>query len=182
MAGRNDVIVVLGAAPLRNGAPSPAMIRRTRLGASLFHQGRGEFMIVSGGPVLHPTPEAEMMRAIALESGVPDERILVEDRAANTFENALFTGLLMERKGWRRALVVTDAFHLPRALFVFRTLGLDARGSANWERLGTSHWAWYAAYAREVAAILRSAGLFLAGRHKPAIARARKAVLTEPGR
>ncbi len=140
----------------------------------LFHDGRAPHMIVSGGAVGHPTPEAEIMHAVALEAGVPTERIVIELEARNTFENAVFSHCIMEQRGWARAGVVTDAYHLPRALYIFRTLGIAAEGSANRDPGTLARWKWYGAYLREAAATAKSACLFAAGRHKPAVAAARR--------
>ena len=109
------------------------------------------------------------MRTLALDLGVPAERIELEERSRNTFENALYTAVILRRRGWRRVAVVTDAFHMPRALYVFRRLGLDAVGEPVRHRCGGSRLAWYAGWIREPGALLRSAYLFRIGRDKPLV-------------
>lgn len=163
---RPDVIVVLGAALLPGGRASLPLRRRVRHAARLFHLGRAPYLLVTGGTVGGLPSEARVMRDLALEYGVPEERVVVEDQAANTFENAAYCGDVMALRGWRRALVVTDAFHLPRALFLFRLLGIPASGDGVRDRLGEPAWRWYGAYLREAAAFLKSLLLGLAGRHK----------------
>lgn len=169
----SDVIVVLGAAPLADGRPGPAMERRVARGVELYREGRAHELILSGGPVRHSEPEADIMARLARELGVPEARLLRERRSANTFENAVYTQLIMEERGFSRALVVTDSFHLPRALFIFRTLGMTVQGAAA-GRGAEARWRWYGHHVRETAAVAKSAGLFLLGRHKPVIARARR--------
>ncbi len=168
-----DVIVVLGAALLPDGRPSRALERRVDHAVALFRAGHAEHLLVSGGLSGPPPTEAAVMRARALEDGVPDDRICVEDRAVNTFENALFSGVIMERRGWSRPLVVTDAYHLPRALYVFRRLGIDAAGSGVPRMADEPLHLWIGAWLREGVATARSAALFLIGRHKPAVEAAR---------
>jgi uncharacterized SAM-binding protein YcdF (DUF218 family) len=130
MTVRYDAVVVLGAAPADGGGPSLALIRRVRHGTDIFKAGLADVLILSGGPVRHAVPEAHIMRALALEAGIEPERILIEDRSTRTLENAINTARLMASRGWRRALIVTDPCHLPRALVTFRWFDVAAEGSA----------------------------------------------------
>ncbi len=56
--------------------------------------------------------------------GIRDEQIVVEDRARNTYENAVEAARLAREKGWRSLLLVTSAVHVPRALACFHRQGL----------------------------------------------------------
>lgn len=109
------------------------------------------------------------MRALAIGLGVPAERIVLENRAKNTFENAVYSGRIFRDRGWRRLAVVTDAFHMRRALFVFRRLGLPVVGDPVPGRYGLSRLEWYGAYLQEFRLLLNSARLFMIGRHKPIV-------------
>lgn len=169
-----DVIVVLGAALRPDGSPSPALERRVARGVRAFHEGLAGHLLMSGGSVRHATPEAEVMGRIALAHGVPADCLALEDRSRNTFENALFCSLVMAERGWRRAALVTDPFHMPRSLFVFRKLGIPAAGCPVEGRYGEIRWRWYAAYLREMAAFARSAALFAIGRDRAAVEAARR--------
>ena len=163
MPRRHDVIVILGA------GLGPALRRRVAHGARLFHEGKAEQVIVTGGAIGSRPTEAEVMRALALKHGVPDERIIIEDKATRTLENALHTVRIMEDRGWARALVVSDPFHLPRALFLFRRLGIAASGAAVRERCGEPRWRWYGSYVREAGAFATTV-LHLLGRRDKRIA------------
>jgi len=125
---RADVIVVLGASVLPNGEPSRALKRRVLAGVKAFNEGRGSYLIVSGGPLKHATPEAVVMANIARENGIGDEVLLVEPEARNTFENARLAGELMEAAGMKSALVVSDSWHLDRALWCFGYCEIEAEG------------------------------------------------------
>ena len=131
-----DAIVVLGAALREDGTPTPALIRRARHGASIALGYPDIPLVVSGGATRRrgkpapPWPEARKMREIAVSEGIPEHRVVEEARATRTLENGTFVRDLAERKGWSRMLVVTDGYHLPRALMVFRACGFDCRGSA----------------------------------------------------
>ena len=60
------------------------------------------------------------------EWGIPGEVILIEGRSRNTYENALETKQILKDKQIDKILLVTSAFHMPRALATFRTVGIDA--------------------------------------------------------
>jgi uncharacterized SAM-binding protein YcdF (DUF218 family) len=165
-----DAVIVLGAPPLGPGVPGPAIERRVAQGVAVFMNRDAAYLVLSGGLVGPPPAEAEIMRALAVARGVPEARILVEDQAKNTFENALYTGLIIRQRCWRRVVVVTDAFHMPRALYVYRRLGLKVRGDAVRVRAPGSLFTRLRLYVREALAFVRCAWLFLIGRHKPFVA------------
>ncbi len=83
-------------------------------------------MILTGGNPRASVTEAHAMGVVAIAEGVPGDRILVEDGASRTVENARFTAALMRRNDWRQALVVTDGPHIPRAIRCFRAAGVAA--------------------------------------------------------
>ncbi len=166
-----DAVVVLGASVLPSGAPSEALRRRIDHGVAVYFGRCARFLVVSGGIVAAPPAEAVLMREIALARGVPAERIVVEDASRNTFENAVYVGLILHREGWRRAVIVTDAFHLPRALYCFRRIGLAVEGEGVPRRSPTSRLTWWRQYAEEGVRFVRCAGLFMIGSHKPALER-----------
>lgn len=147
-----DAAIVLGAAVAPDGSPSPALLRRVRHGVKLVRHGRALNLLMSGGPVAHPLPEAHLMRDIALAEGLPPEAVHVEDRSRNTIQNARLSAPVAAAMGWRRLVVVTDAYHLPRALYVFRRTGLTVAGSAAPPpvRRGKE---WWLAYLREASAL-----------------------------
>ncbi|CAA7613863.1 YdcF family protein [Magnetospirillum sp. UT-4] len=149
-----DIAIVLGAKVLPDGSPSPALRRRVRHAVGLVRAGIVAELLMSGGPVRHPVPEAEIMRTLALAEGVAPERVHVETGSVNTRGNARLSAAIVAARGWRRVVVVTDAYHLPRALFLFRRHGLAAAGSAaRPERPG---YEWWCAHLREVFAMLKT--------------------------
>jgi uncharacterized SAM-binding protein YcdF (DUF218 family) len=95
-----------------------------------LHAGAGTRLLVTGGVGKYPPAEAHLMRQLALDAGVPSTHILVEDRAVSTFQSAVYCTRILQQHGWSTALIVTDRYHLPRALMVFRGLGIRVLGSA----------------------------------------------------
>ncbi|WP_435640824.1 YdcF family protein [Micavibrio aeruginosavorus] len=76
---------------------TPAIAQR---GAQLFHDGYANRFIVSGRVKATPQEtEAEMMRRILIENGVPDQSILLENRATNTQENIVYARRMMMQRG-----------------------------------------------------------------------------------
>jgi uncharacterized SAM-binding protein YcdF (DUF218 family) len=66
--------------------------------------------------------EAQASREMLISMGVPSERITTEGRSRDTYENALFTKQLVQPQPGQRWLVVTSAWHMPRAMGVFRAI------------------------------------------------------------
>jgi len=126
---RFDVIIVLGAAVWEGHRPSPALRRRVLHGVSLWKQGAADYLLVTGGLGKYPPAEARIMETLAAEEGVPPEKILSENQSTSTFESGVRCARIMRDRGWSRTLLVTDGYHLPRSLLVFRSRGLVAEGS-----------------------------------------------------
>lgn len=126
---RVTAIVILGAAVWANG-PSPTLRRRTLHGAALFHEGRGDVVIVCGGLGRFAPTEAEVMADVLRAAGVPSEAIRLEDTSTNTVENIRNAMPILDALRKRDVLVVSDAYHLPRARLIARRQGLHVAVSA----------------------------------------------------
>lgn len=152
---RFDVIIVLGAAVWEGHRPSPALRRRLLHGVSLWKQGAADYLLVTGGLGEYPPAEARVMKTLATEEGVPPEKILSEDQSTSTFESGIHCAKIMQVRGWSTAVIVTDGYHLPRSLLVFRSRGITAEGSASDpggnERTSRNRWF---SMAREIIAYL----------------------------
>ncbi|MCP5003506.1 MAG: YdcF family protein, partial [Planctomycetes bacterium] len=69
---------------------------------------------------------ALLMKEAATELGVPDGGIIAETESRNTRENAIYTKQILDRIGAQRIILVTSAFHMPRAYALFKKIGVDA--------------------------------------------------------
>jgi len=147
-----DAAIVLGSPPLPDGTPSAAQRRRVHTAVALARGGRVGYLLMTGGPVAHPIPEAVTMAALAIKSGLAADRVVIEDRATNTIDNARLSAQIVAARGWRRLALVTDAYHLPRALYVFRRAGLRVVGVPA-RREGTPRPDWALAWLREAVAL-----------------------------
>lgn len=128
-AARMDAIIVLGAAVMSGGRPSAALRRRVLHAAALYRSGVAKVVIVSGGHAGKLPSEARVMKRLAVECGVPENRIIMEETARNTVGNAIACFRILKQKKWSNVMIVTDRFHLLRGRLLFRLLGINAAGS-----------------------------------------------------
>ncbi|MFN3130269.1 MULTISPECIES: YdcF family protein [unclassified Roseibium] len=124
-----DAIVLLGAAVWTGGRPSPTLLRRIKHAAELYQAGAAPVIIGCGGLGNHPPAEAEVMKRELIVLGVPESAIRTETRSRNTLENAVFSARILRREKLENILIVSDRYHLPRAVLCFKTLGFSAAGS-----------------------------------------------------
>lgn len=143
-------ILILGAAVWRDG-PSPTLRRRTLHGAALFHAGHGDVVIPCGGLGRFPPTEAAAMAALLHDAGVPEGAIRLEDRSTNTVENIRYASALLGAE--RDVLIVSDAYHLPRARLIAQREGLRVLVSAP-PLKGARVWPQVKGWIREVPGVL----------------------------
>lgn len=125
MNSPRSVGIVLGAGVRRDGQPSAALLRRATQGVLLYTSGAIDHLILSGGEIDGRPAEATVMAGVVQALGVPPAALTREPCARNTRQNARL-GLAAARvlAGPRvdRLLVVSDGYHLPRAVMLFRRL------------------------------------------------------------
>jgi SanA protein len=107
------------------GNPNPFFVRRMDAAASLYKAGKVRKLLVSGdnGRVQYDEPAA--MRAALLARGVPEQDIVVDDAGFRTLDSIVRA---REIFGVTRCTIVTDDFHLPRALYIASERHVDAVG------------------------------------------------------
>jgi vancomycin permeability regulator SanA len=108
-----DVVVVFGAAVGPDGAPSPALRRRV-VAAVRWAGDRDVIFLVTGGIVRFPP----------IQSGVPRERITMEDQARSTLESARLCAPLIAGLQPERIFACSDGYHVPRCRWLLRLMGL----------------------------------------------------------
>lgn len=120
-----DSIVVLGAA-VWNQRPSPALRERLEIALRLYEEGKAPRIIVTGGSAGGEPSEAAVSKAYLTDKGVPETAVILEDQSYSTIENLLNARSLMERHGFRDAIIVTHGFHALRAQMMADHLALPA--------------------------------------------------------
>jgi uncharacterized SAM-binding protein YcdF (DUF218 family) len=93
-----------------------------------YRAGVAPYLVVSGGQAWHGVLEATAYRQALLQQGIAEEFIFVEPQSHTTLENARYTKLLFEQRGWQHAAVVTCDWHLARAQHCFTRAGLSSVG------------------------------------------------------
>jgi uncharacterized SAM-binding protein YcdF (DUF218 family) len=123
-------ILLLGAAVWPGGRASPTLARRTRWAARLWHASAASAIVPCGGTGKHSPSEADVMRRLLIEDGVPAAVIHPETRSTSTAENIAYARPILKDLGLGAVLIVSDAYHLPRAALIARRLGLEVQTAA----------------------------------------------------
>jgi SanA protein len=135
------VAIIFGAGLRRDGSPTAILRDRVQTGVSLYFGGKVEKLLMSGDNSVEFYNEPEAMRQYALSMGVPTEDIVLDYAGRRTYDTCYRAKAIF---GVERALLVTQKFHLPRALFLCNSLGLDASGvaanSLNYRRISLLIW------------------------------------------
>lgn len=124
-----DYLLVLGA-QWKTSGPSNVLRRRLDMALEYLGENPDTIVIVSGGRGPDEIiSEAAGMRQYLIDAGVAEERILTEDRSTSTSENLAFSAELFDSKN-SRTVIVTNNFHVFRAVGIARKQGYQAEGLA----------------------------------------------------
>lgn len=133
-----DVIIALGdfvRAPrkpriaIELSESSDRLLYATRL----YHAGKANKIILSGGNVFKQSsglPHADYAAQLLIDWGVKKSDILLENKSRTTYENAIYTKQLMLKTKLKHALLITSAMHMPRAMAIFKTLGVKTTAAS----------------------------------------------------
>jgi SanA protein len=122
--------IVLGAL-VYNSTPSPMLADRLATGVALYKAGKVQKLLLSGDHGTTTYDEVNVMRQYCLDKGVPDQDIFMDHAGFDTYETMYRARDVFEVTD---CLVVTQGFHLSRAVYIARALGLNATGvlAATW--------------------------------------------------
>jgi uncharacterized SAM-binding protein YcdF (DUF218 family) len=131
---QTDAIVMLAGvvglpAPPRVSADLSGSADRILHTARLYRAAKAPMIIVAGGNVFPQPgvkPESFYVAQLLQEWGVPKQAIITEGKSQNTYQNAVESKQILDQRDIGKILLVTSALHMPRALAVFRSLGIDA--------------------------------------------------------
>jgi vancomycin permeability regulator SanA len=136
-APAHGVAIVFGAGVRLDGEPTDVLYDRVAVAAELYRQGKVQRLLLSGHGGPGSAHEPEVMRRTALRLGVPEAALMLDDAGLRTHASC---ERAREVYGIERALLVTQAFHLPRALLLCDALGIDATGVAGDRRAYPWRW------------------------------------------
>lgn len=124
-----DAIVVLGAAQY-NGRPSPVLKARLDHAYELYMQGYAHAIITTGSYGPDPNfSEAHVSTKYLVQRGIDISTIVTEQGSGSTHDSIQAASRLLHAKGWNKALVVSDGFHLFRVKTMFADNGILAYAS-----------------------------------------------------
>jgi vancomycin permeability regulator SanA len=128
-APRVDVLIVLGAEVAPGGSePMPFLKGRLDTAAALYRSGAVKVILVSGDAHGGSGNETSVMTEYLVRNGVDERRVVTDPSGLDTYDSCVRAGTVY---GVQRALVVTQAYHLPRAVALCRQAGLDVDGVAS---------------------------------------------------
>ncbi len=119
------VAIVFGAGLWRDGSPTPVLRDRVATAAELYFTGKVEKLLMSGDNSYVEYNEPQAMKDYAIELGVPEEDIVLDYAGRRTYDTCYRARDIF---GVNSVILVTQRFHLPRALFLCNALGVQAVG------------------------------------------------------
>ena len=122
-----DCILVLGCGIHPDGSPTPMLASRLARGAELYEAGWADKILLSGDDSGEDYNELASMERVILELGVPQEALVMDHAGFSTYESIYRA---KHEFGMQRVVIVTQAYHLYRALYLADALGLEAWGGA----------------------------------------------------
>jgi len=146
-----DVGMVLGA-KADGGRPSAFLAARLDLAVELFAGGRIKAVLVSGDGLARANHETDVMRDYLIERGVPADKIVADPAGFDTYDSCVRA---RDVYGVRELTVITQDYHLGRAITVCSMVGVDAVGVGDSSMLGRFPLNWLKGAGREWAANLK---------------------------
>ena len=144
--------LVLGALVHADGTPSAFLTARLALARRLYQSGKVRTLLVSGDNSGPDYDEPDTMRDWLLACGVPSDRILVDEAGFDTYDSCARAEQVF---GVRRAVLVTQSYHLERAVTLCRHLGIDAAGVGD-DSVRHEWFSWWRASVREQGACVKA--------------------------
>ncbi len=120
----------MGAAVAKDGTPGPAVLRRVRMALRAGAARPEAIYLPTGGALGGGPPEAHVIRRLLREAGVRANRIIVEDRAADTLQSVVYCAEILRHLEARSVIVCTDRYHAARCRSLFRLAGIATQPAA----------------------------------------------------
>ena len=120
-----DCIVVLGAGIRDDGSPTWMLEDRIKIGDKLYQNHAADKIIMSGDHGRENHDEVNTMKKYAINEGIPSEDIFMDHAGFETYDSLYRARDIF---GAKKVIIVTQEYHLYRALYIADRLGLEARG------------------------------------------------------
>ena len=122
-----DCIIVLGCQVRSDGTPSHMLEDRLRRGVALYENGAAPKLLMSGDHGNADYDEVDAMKRYAVDAGVPSQDVFMDHAGFSTYETMIRAKDIFQAK---KVLIVTQTYHLYRAMYIAEQLGLEAYGVA----------------------------------------------------
>jgi vancomycin permeability regulator SanA len=146
------VALVLGDLVEPDGTPSPFLAARLEIAARLYRQGTVSALLVSGDNSRPDYDEPDVMRAWLVSHDVPPVKVVADYAGFDTYDSCVRARKVF---GADRVIIVSQSYHLPRAIAVCRRVGVVADGVGD-DSVASDHLAWDRAWAREQVADVKA--------------------------
>lgn len=125
---RSEITMVLGASVNEDGTPSDALRDRLQVAVDLYTHGNTQKIFLSGDDGEYHSDEIDAMKKFVLDHGVPAEDTLVDGKGYRTYESCKHFAQVSEQEQASSLIVVTQRFHMARALYLCEHLGAGTFG------------------------------------------------------
>lgn len=120
-----DFVLVLGCGVKEDGTPSHMLFERVKRGSEVFLKSKADKLLLTGDRSGESYDEPGVMKRLALEFGVAEKDIQLDDIGYSTFESIWNAKYIYNAE---KIAIITQPYHLPRALYIARSLGVEAIG------------------------------------------------------
>lgn len=155
------VALVLGAGLTPSGTPSRFLAARLDVAAELYRSGKVSVLLVSGDNRTHDYDEPTAMYDALVAAGVPAQDIVRDYAGRDTYDSCARAKRIF---GADTLVLVSQGYHLPRAIATCRALGVEADGAGDWTMQSAYPGLWRTYTLREVAASWKTVADLVSGR------------------
>jgi vancomycin permeability regulator SanA len=120
-----DCILVLGCRVYEDGVPSDMLDDRLRRSVELYEAGAAPKLLMSGDHGRDGYDEVDAMKTYAVEAGIPSENVFMDHAGFSTYESMYRAKEIFQAK---KIIIVTQQYHLYRAMYIAEQLGMEAYG------------------------------------------------------
>lgn len=123
-----DCILVLGCGVRADGSPSDMLYDRLLRGVELYDAGAAPKLLMTGDHGQENYDEVDVMKSFAVDAGIPSEDVFMDHAGFSTYESMYRAKEIFQAK---KIIIVTQQYHLYRAIYIAERLGMEAYGVAS---------------------------------------------------
>ncbi len=120
-----DYVLVLGCGVREDGTPSRMLYERLKTGAQVLERQSGASLLLTGDNSGESYNELAVMKKVSIENGVEESQMTIDDYGFSTYESLKNA---KEKFGAKKIIIITQPYHMYRALYIANKLGIEAYG------------------------------------------------------